>query len=33
MRRVIITSAASVIAAAAFLATAVPAFAEVIWDL
>jgi len=33
MRRIITTTAATAIAAAAFVATAVPAFAEVIWDL
>ncbi len=33
MRRIIITTAATAIAAAAFVVTAVPAFAEVIWDL
>ncbi len=33
MRRIIVTTAATALAAAAFVATAVPAFAEIIWDL
>lgn len=33
MRRIITTAAATAIAAAAFVATAAPALAEVIWDL
>lgn len=33
MRRIITTTVATAIAAAAFVATAAPALAEVIWDL
>lgn len=33
MRRIITTATATVIAAAAFVATTAPALAEVIWDL
>jgi hypothetical protein len=33
MRRIINTTAATVIAAVAFVATTAPALAEVIWDL
>jgi hypothetical protein len=33
MRRIVITTAATALAAAAFVASAVPAFAEIIWDL